>query len=255
MEHSLTKKLNTSVSYTDNELLWCLNNIGHPSPEIRDELIYTTFCHGFEQQLFHLEQFQLLSETIYAEKLLEHPDTLTRSFTALLASLLIFCDTWKEGPYFKQLSLQHRDYLFQMALDYINNENDTRGYDDTFGWIHALAHGSELLLAVSLHHAFPKKNLATIWETIHALFKRQQNVFSSGEPERFANVIVQLILAEKLEQRQLVQWLEQIDFPDVEPTDYFRSLNMKQWISYIYFHLEKEGQLEETLKTTLLNKY
>ncbi|HFI0130307.1 TPA: hypothetical protein ACGOSD_000493 [Streptococcus suis] len=43
----LIEKLQTSKLYTNDELAWLLENIGHPDPTIRDELIYATFCHIF----------------------------------------------------------------------------------------------------------------------------------------------------------------------------------------------------------------
>lgn len=59
MQQSLENKLRATDPYTDSELLWALS---HPSPDIRDQLIYASFCHGFEQELISSEQFELITK-------------------------------------------------------------------------------------------------------------------------------------------------------------------------------------------------
>ncbi|HFH9837921.1 TPA: hypothetical protein ACGOVD_000756 [Streptococcus suis] len=47
MKNILTSKLQSTQPYTDRKLTWLLENIGHPDPVIRDELVYTNFYHIF----------------------------------------------------------------------------------------------------------------------------------------------------------------------------------------------------------------
>lgn len=254
MKELLQNKLNSQSPYTDHEISWCLDNIGHPDPAIRDEVIYNSFCHGFEHHLISPEQFIWLANNIHERELLTHTDTLTRSFSALLTSLLISCDNWQGSPYFSLLE-NSRAPLFELSLNFLTREKDTRGYDNDLGWIHAIAHGAELLLATSLHDNFPKERLKDVWQAITTLLYLQISVFSAGEADRLAMVISQLLLSEKLTQTVLAQWISELNYSEQEPEDYFCSLNIKSFLATIYLTCEKEGILTAELKQAIFKHY
>lgn len=254
MKNNLIQKLNNPSPFTDAELKWCLENIGHPSPEIRDQLVYMSFGISLEKELINPSQFNFLSNYLIKNELLKSNDSLTRSFSALLASLLLAFDNWEESLYFNKISEDDRKLLFQMAKSFLSEEKDNRGYDEKLGWIHNIAHGCEFLLAASIHSKFPKEKLMTIWQVIIDLFKKQNNVFSAGEDERFAHLISQLIYSKKLSQETLANWIEKEEFPDIEPVEYFQSLNFKHFLSQIYLNLEKENILKSCLKSAILSK-
>ncbi len=46
MKNILISKLQVQA-YTNQELAWLLENIGHPDPAIRDELVYASFATSF----------------------------------------------------------------------------------------------------------------------------------------------------------------------------------------------------------------
>ncbi|HFU4024760.1 TPA: hypothetical protein ACGO0F_000435 [Streptococcus suis] len=60
MKNILISKLQATQAYTNQELVWLLENIGHPDPTIRDELVYASFCHIFLDGLITREQAQSL---------------------------------------------------------------------------------------------------------------------------------------------------------------------------------------------------
>jgi hypothetical protein len=43
MKNILASKLQSTQPYTNQELAWLLENIGHPDSDIRDKLVYATF--------------------------------------------------------------------------------------------------------------------------------------------------------------------------------------------------------------------
>ncbi|MFH6635542.1 hypothetical protein QE557_02500 [Streptococcus suis] len=96
----LIEKLQTSKPYTDDELAWLLENIGHPDPTIRDELVYASFCHIFLDGLITREQAQsLLQFSQETNPLSPESSTLKRSFTCLLYCLLLSVDNEPESIY------------------------------------------------------------------------------------------------------------------------------------------------------------
>ncbi|WP_161980811.1 DUF2785 domain-containing protein [Streptococcus sp. S784/96/1] len=254
MIETLQHKLNSLISYTDEELAWCLLNIGHPDPEIRDNLIYNTFGYGLEHQLISPKQFLQLAQQLQNKRFLKHPDTLTRSFSALLASLLLFCDNLESSPYFSLLE-NSRAALFKEAFDFLKTESDTRGYDDKRGWIHAIAHGAEFLMATSLHETFPQQELHDVWQTTIDLLYKQKSVFSAGEADRLAFIFIQLVISEKLEQKELAKWISNLSYSEQSPEDYFCSLNIQAFLAKIYLTCEKEEILKPELKQAILTHY
>ena len=254
MKDQLQEKLTQNSFYTEEQLNWCLANIGHPNPDIRDGLIYTTFYHAFDKDLLSRDQFLRLEQYLQERNLLTSPDTLTRSFSALLASLLIFFDNCPDSPYFSLLE-NSRASLFNQALTFLINETDTRGYDNELGWIHAIAHGAELVMAISQHQDFSEERLEEVWQIVTQVLGKQESVFSAGEADRLAIIFTQLVLSEKLKQSDLAKWISELDILDNSPEEYFCSLNFKAFLTHIYMTLEKEGVLTSALKHSILSKY
>ena len=60
MKNILASKLQSTQPYTNQELAWLLENIGHPDSDIRDKLVYATFCHILLNGLITREQAQEL---------------------------------------------------------------------------------------------------------------------------------------------------------------------------------------------------
>lgn len=58
-------------SYCREEIQWLLEHLGDPSPEIRDDLVFTSLARGLQEELFTQEQFQFISEKISSDGGLE----------------------------------------------------------------------------------------------------------------------------------------------------------------------------------------
>ena len=87
MRQELQRKVTEEKpSYSREEIQWLLEHLGDPSPEIRDELVFTSLARGIQEELFSLEQFQFISEEVSSnERLYKEIDsrgvsTLKRSF-------------------------------------------------------------------------------------------------------------------------------------------------------------------------------
>ena len=94
----LRKIAEEKPSYRQEEILWLLEHIGDPSPEIRDELVFTSLARGIQEELFTKEQFQFISEVFSADGGLDKEidmvglPTLERSFRALIYANLLSAD-------------------------------------------------------------------------------------------------------------------------------------------------------------------
>lgn len=251
----LIEKLQTSKLYTNDELAWLLENIGHPDPTIRDELVYASFCHIFLSGLITREQAQeLLQDSQDTKPFSLESSTLKRSFACLLYCLLLSVDNEPESIYHAFLSTNDRELLFQQALDYLTIENDWSGYDEKLGWIHTAAHGADFLLAASCHDQFPDEKSKAVWQTIVTCLTKQSKVFSAGEEIRLAQIPVYLLLNEKVSSQELTEWISKLDFPNQEPVDYFRWLNLQHFLSSLYFQLKSQQALAEEIGQAIENR-
>ncbi|HFI0037050.1 TPA: DUF2785 domain-containing protein [Streptococcus suis] len=255
MKKILISKLQTTQAYSDQELSWLLENIGHPDPTIRDELVYASFCHIFLNGLITREQASwLLQLSQKTNPISPEVSTLKRSFTCLLYCLILSVDNDQDSEYSAFLNTDDRELLFQQALDYLAIENDWSGYDEKLGWIHTAAHGADFLLATSCHDQFPDEKSKAVWQTIVTCLTKQSKVFSAGEEIRLAQIPVYLLLNEKVSSQELTEWISKLDFPNQEPVDYFRWLNLQHFLSSLYFQLKSQQALTEEIEQAIEGK-
>ncbi|HFR3226642.1 TPA: DUF2785 domain-containing protein [Streptococcus suis] len=255
MKEFLMEKIQTSQPYSNAELAWLLENISHPDPTIRDELVYASFCHIFLEGLITREQAQSLLQFSQETKPFSlEGSSQKRSFTCLLYCLLLSVDNEPESIYHAFLSTNDRELLFQQALDYLAIENDWSGYDEKLGWIHTAAHGADFLLAASCHDQFPAEKSKEVWQAIVTCLKKQKQVFSAGEEIRLAQIPVYLLLNEKVTSQELTEWMNELDFPNQEPLDYFRWLNLQHFLSSLYFQLKSHQVLTDELRQAIEGK-
>lgn len=259
MIKQLQEKLNQSHPYTSEELAWLLDHIGDSDPAVRDNLVYLSFCHALLDGLVDEVQLASLLDETLARQLQTtglgtcDERTLTRSFTSLLHTLLLYVDGQEGHPYRGWMRASQREMLWQLVLDYLPAERDIRGYDSVYGWVHAIAHGADFLQAVACHPEFPLNRLTDVWEVIKSVLLEVETTFSAGESSRLAAVLLQLLAQERLTQDQVAMWLSDLQVSRDEPSDYAKQLNSQGFLSVLYFHLEKEGVLGTTLKQALLN--
>ena len=63
----LRKIAEEKPSYHEEEIQWLLDHLGDSSPEIRDDLVFTSFARGIQEELFTQEQFQFIAEAVSSD--------------------------------------------------------------------------------------------------------------------------------------------------------------------------------------------
>ena len=177
-----------------------LEHLGDASPEIRDELVFTSLVRGIQEELFSLEQFQFISEEVsYDEGLYKEIDSrgvsvLKRSFRALIYANLLSADANQQSIFYQGLKAEIRNILLNQGLHYLSKEKDTTGFSSQYGWVHAFAHGADLLTVVVCHPDFPSNRVSEIFDVLGQLFKRIPIRFTNDEDWRLARVLYEPIL-------------------------------------------------------------
>jgi hypothetical protein len=107
----------------------------------------------------------------------------------------------------------------QLALDTIQNylvtNTDLRGFDDTVGWRHAVAHSADVLLQMVLNEKTTAEQIKQISEIVASnINPSQTHFYQFDEPHRLMRPIVYALLQDKVDKEYWQQWLTAV----VDPT-------------------------------------
>ncbi|WP_434350035.1 DUF2785 domain-containing protein [Streptococcus sp. KHUD_014] len=251
------KVIKEKPSYNQEEIQWLLDHLGDPSPEIRDDLVFTSFARGIQEELFTQKQFYFIAEGIssdgglYKEIDKAGLSTLERSFRALIYANLLSADANQQSIFYQRLKAGIRNVLLNQGLYYLSKEKDTTGFSSQYGWVHAFAHGADLLTEVVCHPDFPKNRVHEVFEILGQLFKRISIRFTDDEDWRLARVIYEPILQGKVDQATLASWIKSLDFPIEETEDFYKFSNFRSCLLEVYVQLDQRNSLQDDLKEAI----
>lgn len=258
MRRKLQRKvIEEKPSYSREEIQWLLDHLGDPSPEIRDELVFTSLARGIQEELFSLEQFQFISEEVSSDEgLYKEIDSrgvsaLKRSFRALIYANLLSADGNEHSLFYKGLKADIRNAMLSQGLYYLKKEKDTTGFSSQYGWVHAFAHGADLLTEVICHPDFPKNRDYEVFDVLDQLFKRITIRFTNDEEWRLARVLYEPILQGKVDQATVASWIKSLDFPIEETEDFYKFSNFRSCLLEVYVQLDQRNSLQDDLKKAI----
>ncbi|MCA8901147.1 MAG: DUF2785 domain-containing protein [Hyphomonas sp.] len=162
------------------DLVACLDD---PDPEVRDGFAYETFAILMRGDLLDTETLQglkadLLSALATAD---EDPGGFRGPFAALVLAEVARTD--RIAPW---MSEQERTGLIAAAADYLSGLTDYRGFSDTEGWRHGVAHTADLLMQMSLNGELTRAQGDAILAAIAGKAASADHAYIFGEPQRLA---------------------------------------------------------------------
>ena len=251
MRRKLQRKvIEEKPSYSREEIQWLLEHLGDPSPEIRDELVFTSLARGIQEELFSLEQFQFISEEVSSDEGL-YKEIDSRGVSALIYANLLSADANQQSIFYQGLKAEIRNILLNQGLHYLSKEKDTTGFSSQYGWVHSFAHGADLLTEVVCHPDFLKNRDHEVFDVLDQLFKRITIRFTNDEDWRLARVLYEPILQGKLEQEQVASWIKTVDFPIEEREDFYKFSNFRSCLLEVYIQLDQKNSLQDALKEAI----
>ena len=192
------------------ELLSCL---GSPDPELRDRIgyeLFTTWLRG--EALTDDTRRTLLTELsgMMSKPPGATPDnsSFARSFSALVLSEVMRSDSVQ--PF---MSVSERQALLQRTIESIARENDYRGLDRELGWVHPVAHMSDLLWRFALHPETSVAQATSILGAIRSKVAPTTSFYSFNESDRLARVVTTLIQRNLVGPDAVAAWLESFETP------------------------------------------
>ena len=234
-----------------------LKYIGDNDPELRDELIYSTFANWIEGKCYFTdEELKNLLNTILSDEFIfykigseDDDSVLRRSFSILLVDPIL-CRHLDKEFLDEEMILRTKDCL----LRFFNEEKDLRGYDKEKGWVHAIAHAADGVHALINCKGITKDICKEIMTAIENKMLEGKEIFSSEEDERIVVIIYNDIILDKLLSDQYVcNWIEGLSkFSEIKNkmTRFKAKVNIKNLMRSLYFrllHLENNDEISKSI--------
>jgi Protein of unknown function (DUF2785) len=125
-----------------------------------------------------------------------------RSFSALNLSLVAAYDL--VAPFMEAAEVQS---FFNRMLDYFVRENDLRGFDQTRGWMHTVAHTSDVLKFLLRNPKLAAGSDVRLLSAIRAKIDSSRAVFAWGENDRMALAVQSAVRRADADFSALESWL------------------------------------------------
>ena len=249
-----------NLALTQEELEWLWENIGNPNPEIRDDLVFCLFGQVIFEQLMTKEQLRWLIEKMTVTNPLEYrieevgSATAYRSFSALVMGMILQVDGDKTSGYDSCLTTSERASWIQHGIFYLKREKDRTGYDEKLGWVHAFAHGADLLGTIISHPNCTPEYVVEVLEVISDIFQKSKQAFIDEEERRLGLAIFFGIESGNLSQKLLCEWIKKQRFEELDGRreSYQRLAMYKSFLATIYFKMESLNLWENSLKDEMM---
>jgi hypothetical protein len=192
------------------QLLPCL---GSPDSELRDSIAYETLTAWLRTGRLDDNTRRVLLDEL-SQRISTAPDdrlsdtVFSRSFSALVLSELMRSDA--RSAFMQD---EDRSRLLALAIQAFLNETDFRGLDPELGWIHPLAHQSDLLWRFALHPETTAPQAERILDALRMRLTSADAPFNFNEGDRMARVAAMLFATEKLGQTEALDWLNSFESP------------------------------------------
>lgn len=191
-----------------------------PDPVQRDEVAFSLFarwiyrdrCVALADRRWLLSRWQeRLGDRIELD---DSDGAAARSFAALSLSLLAALDN--EAAF---LSADEFASLLAAATTYLLNERDVRGWTESHGWLHSVAHTADLLKFLGRSRHLTADQQVAVLAAVQAKLEAVDVPLAHGEPERIARAVIALLLREDLARPAARAWLAQLRAPVASEPD------------------------------------
>lgn len=235
-----------------------LQNIGDTDPELRDDLIYNTFCEWIcEKEYFSGQDLRhilgiLMDENHLFYKIGNDGDetVFTRTFSILVMVLII---SQHRGKHF--LDYNGLIQVKNAIIKYYGEEKDFRGYIDEYGWAHGAAHGADALDELVQCEESNEEIFREILDSMKKVLYNEKYLLCNEEDERMARVVYRMVKRNSLAYRTINHWIDGLNQCcawERTRKQYVARVNTKNFVRCLYFKLV-HNQVAPDIRNTLLN--
>lgn len=192
-------------------LMGCLSD---PDPQIRDGVAFEAVSGWLRTQQLSEASVRALYDSLKSQIVSDQdPAGFQQPFAALLLSEVVRADRVEVF-----MTPAMRENLVSIAEAYLAGVNDYRGFSESEGWRHGVAHGSDLVLQLVLN---PKVGVTQIERLMTALATQVAPAggifYIYGEPGRLARAVYYAYSRGIVPEAFWTQWMEGISNPQPLP--------------------------------------
>ena len=159
--------------------------LGDPDPALRDGIAYEALAHWMRAGAFEPDELRALRDRLLAQLDGDDPAGFRKPFAALVLSELARTD--RVQPW---MAAGERAALVAAAAGYVESVRDYRGYDDSEGWRHGVAHGADWLMQLAMNPALDRAQLDRILAAVAAqAVPDAAHAYVFGEAARLARPV------------------------------------------------------------------
>ncbi|WP_189496698.1 DUF2785 domain-containing protein [Algimonas arctica] len=177
--------------------------LGHPDPAIRDGIAYAGLTALLRSGTLPQDDIRALRDQLLVIVETNDADGYSAPFAALVLSEVARTD--RVEPY---LTDSEFDQLVQAAATYVNGVTDYRGFSDTEGWRHGIAHGADWLMQLSLNPALTDDHANILLKAIQTQIPSGNgHIYIHGEPGRLARPVLFIAMQQGRSEQAWTEWL------------------------------------------------
>lgn len=171
-----------------------------PDPDIRDRLAYSILATWVDRGVLD-QDLIALGDRMAA--MLEHPAVQARTFAALILG-----EVAARGIAPAQDVLRWRDVF----ATWWPAEQDLRGHDAKLGWLHAGAHGADLLAGLGANEHLSDHDLGELLSiVVRRLSAPTDHLYADAEDDRIAHAIFTILTRPELHVQTATSWLDPVE--------------------------------------------
>jgi hypothetical protein len=239
----------TQRQQTALALLDCLSK---SNPLLRDEIAFEALSFWMRAELLSTETVQQIREQLLkqiSDNTITDEEGFTKPFAALVLAEVARIDRRKAF-----LSDAQRHEMVNAAALYLRHIVDFRGFDETRGWRHGVAHAADWMMQLSLNPALNKTQHETMLNALAQQIRNDQHFYQYGEAERLMTPVFYLGLRSSLTKTDWETWFASLlttslDLTKTTQASLARKHNLTAFLSALYVNLRESNQtlLQEKL--------
>ncbi|MDO9088299.1 MAG: DUF2785 domain-containing protein [Anaerolineaceae bacterium] len=253
MNENLLKDLLKSVvenefepptTLTPREFLpYFYKHIGSTDAELRDDLIFSVMANWIYKGVYSHEQIFKIADTLIKDEFIlnglgfENDDSVfIRSASASQLWAIIVTHREKNFVPFNTI-----ETIFEKTLRLLKEEVDFRAYVPDSGWANSISHSANIFYELIKLPEINKSQLVMILNAICEKILQPDFIFPGDESEQLAAPVAEILLSETLLEEDIMPSLNKLKiephFHGQEPSDFFRLINVRNFLRAIYFSL------------------
>lgn len=179
-------------------------------PALRDDLAYTGLSAVLRSGQLSRETVNQLREQLLRDlETTSEPEGVHRPFLVLVLAEVARVD--RIEPLFTPAD---RDELVRVAAGFLDSIHDYRGFNESEGWRHSVAHGADLVLQLSLNEQLSQAQSLQLRAAIaKQIAPDNGHSYIFGEPGRLARPILYMALRERFTEEEWSAWFENLASP------------------------------------------